>query len=212
MREKGIEFSHGAKILINSNVPEGKGVSSSAAIEVASMNAIAAAFEIGIEPRELAILCQKVENLVVGAPCGVMDQMTSACGKSSELISLLCQPAELLGTRKIPNEIAVWGIDSGIRHSVGGGDYGSVRTGAFIGYRIIADIAGLEVKTTENKGIVSIQDELWKGYLANISPTEFENNFASKLPETIAGEEFLWRYQGITDSVTKVDQAKLTQL
>ncbi len=36
------------------------------------------------------------ENLVVGAPCGVMDQMTSSCGGDNELLSLLCQPAELL--------------------------------------------------------------------------------------------------------------------
>lgn len=208
MREKGNKFDQGAKILISSNVPEGKGVSSSAAIEVASLQAIATAFEIELELRELAILCQKVENLIVGAPCGVMDQMTSACGKSSELIALLCQPAELLGTRKIPDEIAVWGIDSGIRHSVGGGNYGSVRTGAFIGYRIIAEIAKLEVKPTKNKGVVLIEDKLWNGYLANISPTEFEKDFASKLPETISGNEFLERFSGITDTVTKVDPKK----
>ena len=110
MREKNLHFNQGARILIDSKVPEGKGVSSSAAIEVATMSAIVAAFEIEIEPRELAILCQKVENLVVGAPCGVMDQMTSACGKENQLLALLCQPAELLGTQKIPDEIAFWGI------------------------------------------------------------------------------------------------------
>ncbi|XP_042031704.1 L-arabinokinase-like isoform X1 [Salvia splendens] len=55
-----------------SGVPEGKGVSSSAAIEVATMSAVAASHGLDIAPRDLALLCQKVENHVVGAPCGVV--------------------------------------------------------------------------------------------------------------------------------------------
>jgi GHMP kinases N terminal domain len=50
----------------------GKGISSSAAIEVAAMQAICAIYGVELPGRELAILCQKVENLVVGAPCGVV--------------------------------------------------------------------------------------------------------------------------------------------
>jgi galactokinase len=53
----------------------GKGVSSSAAIEVAVMSALLAAYDMQVEGRELALLCQKAENLVVGAPCGIMDQV-----------------------------------------------------------------------------------------------------------------------------------------
>ena len=92
MRERGVEFGEGARLLIKSDVPEGKGVSSSAALEVATMQAVAAAYELEIDPRELAFLCQKVENLVACAPCGVMDQMTSACGEQDRLLALLCQP------------------------------------------------------------------------------------------------------------------------
>jgi len=204
MREKDFYFEHGARILIDSKVPEGKGVSSSAAIEVATMSAIAAAFEIKIEARELAILCQRVENLVVGAPCGIMDQMSSAAGEANQLLSMICQPAEFGGTVAIPQDLAFWGIDSGIRHSVGAGDYGSVRTGAFIGYRIIADLAGLKVKQTETGGVVQIEDERWNSYLANITPKEFEQNYAAHLPQEISGAEFLERYQGTTDAVTRV--------
>ena len=144
MRELGVRFDHGARLLISSRVPEGKGVSSSAALEVATMSAVAAAFDVEVEPREIALLCQRVENLVVGAPCGVMDQMTSACGEANQLLALICQPAELQGSIQLPEELAVWGLDSGMRHSVGGGDYGSVRAGTFMGYRIIAELSGLE--------------------------------------------------------------------
>src|SRR5947207_11489583 len=109
------------------------------------MQALAAAYELEISAPELALLCQKVENYVVGAPCGVMDQMTAACGEANRLLALLCQPAELVGQVSLPQTLEVWGIDSGIRHEVGGADYGDVRAGAFMGYRIIAHVAGLSV-------------------------------------------------------------------
>lgn len=207
MTECQVEFNEGAHILISSSVPEGKGVSSSAALEVAVMQAVAAAFKIQIAPRELALLCQKVENLVVGAPCGVMDQMTSACGAAGQLLSLLCQPAELRDPLKVPDAVALWGFDSGVRHSVSGADYASVRVGAFMGYRIIAELAGLKVRKVSDQR-VQIEDPRWGGYLANVSPAEFQQHFAMALPETIIGAEFLTQYQGTTDTVTKVDAGR----
>jgi L-arabinokinase len=207
-RERGVKFTGGVKILIDSKVPLGKGVSSSAAIEVAAMNAVCAAYDIAIESRELAILCQKVENLVVGAPCGVMDQMSSNCGGADQLMAMVCQPAELQAPKKIPAEIAFWGIDSGIRHSVGAGDYGSVRTGAFMGYRIIADIAGLSVLRDGTAGKVVIEDPKWHGCLANMTPEEFEREFAPHIPEKILGADFLETYDGISDGVTSVEREK----
>lgn len=203
MREKGVRFHGGVNILLDSKVPEGKGVSSSAAIEVVSMTAIAVAFDIEIDARELAILCQKVENLVVGAPCGIMDQMTSAAGEEGRLLSMVCQPAEVGERVAIPDGIEFWGIDSGIRHSVSGDDYGSVRTGAFMGYRMIAEAAGLAVRQVAD-GVVEINDPEWHGYLANITPTEFERRFATKLPRAMTGKEFLAKFHGITDTVTRV--------
>jgi galactokinase len=141
---------------------------------------------------------------VVGAPCGVMDQMTSACGVENRLLKLLCQPAELQGAVTIPEEISFWGLDSGVAHAVTGADYGSVRTGAFMGYRIIAELAGLNVTETGPGEPVRIDDPRWKGYLANVNPSEYEQGFAARLPERLGGAEFLTRYQGTTDRVTRV--------
>ncbi|HSB61471.1 MAG TPA: galactokinase family protein [Vicinamibacteria bacterium] len=204
MRERGAAFEEGARLLVASDVPEGKGVSSSAALEVAVMTAVAGAFGVAIEPREAAILCQKVENLVVGAPCGVMDQMTSVCGEPDRLLALLCQPAELQGHVALPEDLTVFGIDSGIRHAVSGADYGSVRVGAFMGYRILAEEAGLAVKRAPAGARVAIEDPRWHGCLANLTPSEFEP-LAPRLPDRIEGEEFLARYGGTTDPVTRVD-------
>src|SRR5215472_14115219 len=95
MRERNLSFKNGARIVISSTVPEGKGVASSAAVEVATMQAVAAAFGVRMDPLDVALLCQKVENLVAGAPCGVMDQVTSVFGEADSLMTLLCQPAEV---------------------------------------------------------------------------------------------------------------------
>ena len=204
MRERGIAFQEGARILIDSQVPEGKGVSSSAALEVSVMQTVAVAYDIAMKPREMALLCQTVENLVVGAPCGVMDQMTAACGEEGRLLALLCQPAELVGTMPIPDEIAIWGLDSGVRHSVSGADYGDVRVGSFMGYRMIAELAGLGVHQNAQAETVHIDDPHWHGYLANLSPPEFERAYAAHLPEHMSGAEFLSRFHGTTDSVSRI--------
>jgi len=70
-----------------------------------------------------------------------MDQMASALGDASGMLALCCQPAELEGKVDIPNHLRFWGVDSGIRHYVGGSDYGAVRTGAFMGLRIASQLA-----------------------------------------------------------------------
>lgn len=209
MRERGVRFDRGARVLIASRVPQGKGVSSSAAIEVAVMSAVAAAFDLALAPHEIALLCQKVEHAVVGAPCGVMDQMTAACGEADRLLALLCQPAEVLGHIALPDDLRVWGLESGVRHSVAGSDYGSVRTGAFMGYRIIAEQAGLRVvRDNPASQTVKIIDERWHGYLANMTPSEFEQHFAAFLPERMTGAEFLRTYAGTTDTATRVDASR----
>jgi galactokinase len=207
MRERGAAFAQGARVLIASDVPEGKGVSSSAALEVAVMTATAAAFGLALDPREIAILCQKVENLVVGAPCGVMDQMTAACGEPDRLLALSCQPAELQGHIALPEDLTVFGIDSGIRHAISGADYGSVRVGAFMGYRMLAEAAGLAVRPTSPGAPVVVEDPRWHGYLANLEPSEFEG-YARCLPDRIGGGPFLARYGGTTDPVTRVEPGR----
>lgn len=205
--ERRVQFPHGATVLVESDVPEGKGVSSSAAIETATMVAVAGALRLSIPARDMALLCQRAENLLVGAPCGVMDQMTSMLGGAGELMALLCQPAELQGSIPLPGELGVWGIDSGIRHAVTGSDYASVRVGAFMGYRILADLAGLAVERSDRPGLVRIHDPRWRGYLANVGVDAFQE-LEPRIPVTIQGGAFLERYGGTTDPVTAIDAGR----
>ena len=191
----------GLRLLIDSTVPEGKGVASSAALEVATGAAVAATCGIEVTAAELARGSQTVENEVVGAPCGLMDQMTSACGRRDRLLALRCQPGTIEGYLQIPAGFRFFGIDSGIRHAVSGADYGTVRTAAFMGYRMISDAAGLPA--TRDGSRVHINDPHWRGYLANLTGSEL-SELGSGLPAELSGADFLQRYDGITDTATQV--------
>jgi L-arabinokinase len=204
-RERAVSIDTGVRIAVRSHVPEAKGVSSSAALEVATLRAACEYFPAALDGAEAARLCQMAENYVVGAPCGIMDQMTSAVGRAGELLALLCQPAEVQGFARLPDTVAVWGIDSGIRHAVSGSDYTSVRCGAFMGYRILAEQEGLPVQADERPGVLRIRDTQWSGYLANVTPAVFEQRYAAHLPVSMRGDEFLQRFGGTTDQVTRVD-------
>jgi L-arabinokinase len=201
--ERAVPLRSGLRIVVWSTVPEGKGVSSSAAVEVATMHAAARALGCVLTGRELALLCQRAENLVAGAPCGVMDQMTSVFGEPDRLLALLCQPAELHPAVPVPADLELWGIDSGERHAIGGlprasqngesrgSDYGAVRTGAFMGLRLLR-----------------VEEELSAEYLAEIQPEEFERSLQRHLPDEIAGDAFLARYGHTGDTVTTVEPGR----
>ncbi|XP_066369481.1 L-arabinokinase-like isoform X1 [Miscanthus floridulus] len=217
MTELGAQFTDSISILVSSAVPEGKGVSSSASVEVATMSAIAAAYGLNIIPRDLALLCQKVENHVVGAPCGVMDQMASACGEANKLLAMVCQPAEVKELVSIPTHIRFWGLDSGIRHSVGGGDYGSVRVGTYMGRKMIKCAASDLVSESltsgppvqsdcyKENGMCVLKSEAALEYLCNLPPHRYEAVYAKDIPEVISGEAFSEKYGDHNDTVTVID-------
>jgi L-arabinokinase len=160
-----------------------------------------------LDDRDTALLAQKLENFVVGAPCGVMDQMTSALGRRDHLLALVCQPAEVVGQLRVPDDIEFVGVDSGIRHAVTGADYGTVRAAAFMGYRMIAAAAGLEARPLA-PGRVAIDDATFNGYLANVPADDWRGRYRAQVPEQMLGGEFLGRFHGTTDATTTIDPAR----
>lgn len=204
-KKKNLEIA-GADILITTQIPLGKGVSSSAAIEVAVLRAIAKTWNISIDAMEMPLFAQEVENAIVGAACGLMDQLSVCFGMENHLLPIICQPAEVYAPVKIPAGIRFSGIDSGVRHAVGGSDYRTVRTSAFMAYSVIAHSEGAGISdikhARENRDLSQLP---FKGFLANISPSRFEQNYASILPEKIRGEEFISRYGNTPDAVTFVE-------
>ncbi len=203
-REKGIAVT-GADVLVDSQVPAGKGVSSSAALEVATMRALAGAYGLSFTGTELPTLAQRVENQVVGAPCGLMDQLSSHFGEPNRLLPILCQPDHLSPPFPVPAGVRFVGIDSGVRHAVGGASYGDVRTAAFMGYSILAQYDGTtpgELAHARRTG--EREHLLYNGYLANIEPSDFEGRYAPRLPRQLGGADFLARYGVTIDPATEV--------
>ena len=171
----------GLRLLLSSSVPEGKGLGSSAAVEVASAQAVSALLGLELEPRRIALVGQRGEQLLAGAPCGVMDQMTAACGDAAHLLALICRPAEVVGSFELPPGVAVWGIDSGVRHAVHAAPYRRVRCASFMGKALL---------------------RLDAPYLTAVSPRELE---AERLPERMTGAEFLSVCDGVDDDVSLVE-------
>jgi|KBSMisStandDraft_5_1062788.scaffolds.fasta_scaffold00027_7 L-arabinokinase len=205
-KEKSLTGNKGMDCLIDSHVPAGKGVSSSAALETATMKALQQACDINFTGTELPILAQKVENLVVGAPCGLMDQLSSYFGETGHLLPILCQPDIISNLIPIPRGVYFVGIDSGVRHAVGGASYGEVRTAAFMGYGIIAQREGITAeKIGEARQSGNWSSLPYKGYLTNISVLDFEKKYLDLLPEKISGQSFLDQFGSTIDSVTEIN-------
>ena len=154
-KEKSIALT-GANVFIESKVPWGKGVSSSAALEVATMNALNQLYKLSLGKEELAVLAQMAENLVAGAPCGLMDQLSSHLGQKNKLLPLICQPHQVDKAISIPRGINFSGIDSGVRHAVSGASYSDVRAAAFMSYTIIALSEGATTEELDHARVSAI--------------------------------------------------------
>ena len=154
----------GANLLIRSTVPEGSGLSSSAALEVASALALLAGR--AFDPLELVLLCQRAERNFVGMPCGIMDQYISVFGRAHSAVEIDCRT---LGHRlvKLPEGIAFVAVNTMVKHAHSGGAYRD---------RVRECAAAVE-------GIAAICPDVKS--LRDVSPEQFAG-VSSRLPELVA--------------------------
>ncbi len=119
----------GVDLFIDSDVPVGAGLSSSAAIESAIALALNDVWHLGLDRGTLARVGQRAENVAVGAPTGIMDQSASLLGQVDHAVFLDCRSLE---TELVPLGLAEAGlailvIDTGVKHSHATGGYGERR-------------------------------------------------------------------------------------
>jgi galactokinase len=109
-----------SNLLISSTVPEGSGLSSSAALEVSS--ALALLHGRTLNPMELALLCQRAERNFVGMPCGIMDQYISVFGKQNSAVEIDCRS---LAHRlvSLPAGITFVAVNSMVKHALASSAY-----------------------------------------------------------------------------------------
>jgi galactokinase len=151
LREAGHPVT-GADIHLSSTVPSGAGLSSSAALEVVVALALNDLYELGLQRWQLARLCQRAENVYVGAPTGIMDQTASACCEAGHALFLDTRD---LSQKQIPLDLAAEGmrllvVDTQVKHAHSDGEYGKRRAGcekgaALLGVDALRDIPYAEL-------------------------------------------------------------------
>jgi galactokinase len=116
----------GMQLTVSSDLPLGAGLSSSAALEVATAMAAKTLFDLEIEKMPLAQFCQKAENEFVGVQSGLLDQASSVFGRNHQLILL-----DFLDTTvenvSLPANASLLLLNSGVPHELTGGEYNERR-------------------------------------------------------------------------------------
>ncbi len=114
-------------MLIDSNVPRGGGLSSSAAFEVSACTALAALCGADVTPTERALIGQATEHEFVNVPCGIMDQFISANGRKDHALMLDCKDLSYKLIPMTDPAVSVLVIDSAVKHSLADGGYAARR-------------------------------------------------------------------------------------
>lgn len=110
---RGYAGVNGVDLAILGDVPQGAGLSSSAALEVAVACAIAAANGIEVGPRELALLCQRAENDFVGVQCGIMDQFAAALSTADHALLIDCRSYDATAV-PMPEDLSIVVVNSAV--------------------------------------------------------------------------------------------------
>jgi galactokinase len=181
----------GLAFRIASDVPASMGVSSSAALEVATLRALERLAGHAFAGTELARAGQRAENDVVGAPCGLMDQLASAHGRVGELLPIRCRPDGLVDSVRLPPGVIVVGWPSGVRHAVADSPYATARTAAFMGKAILERALGRRL-----------------AYLTEATPEDVAAVDRHTLPDKLTGAEFTARLAVMDDPQSRIEPGR----
>jgi galactokinase len=202
LKKRGVHFG-GFNAAIHSTIPMGAGMSSSAALEVATAMTVrrlhpysltdtgittppqadAKGVLPGVGPAErmnFAKVCRAAENEFVGVPCGILDQVSSLFGKAWHVMEIDC---ESLTVGHAPlSGIAMVVCNSEVKHALVGGEYKELRDNCEAAAR---KIGAKFLRTVEMKQVLAARDKL--------SPREFEcaHHVVSEIARVVAGEKAL---------------------
>jgi galactokinase len=117
----------GFHAVIDSAVPFGGGLSSSASLEVATATLLEAMTGTTLNPVDKALLCQKAEHEFAGVPCGIMDQFASVMCRADYLMLLDCRTQQIEHIPLVDPNITVLIINTNVKHELSGGEYAERR-------------------------------------------------------------------------------------
>ena len=202
LRKRGVHFS-GFNAAIHGTIPMGAGMSSSAALEVATALAVRKLYPFGLgatgatvppkrderdrlpplgkeERMHFAKLCRAAENEFVGVPCGILDQVSSLFGKPWSVINIDCRFLTVDHAPLVGEAIIV--CNSGVKHALVGGEYAELRQNC-----------ESAAKKIGAKSLRSVEMKLLKQHQASLTPREYEcaHHVVSEIARVVAGERAL---------------------
>jgi L-arabinokinase len=190
-------FKDGLSIVFGSSLDGLRDAGRNAALAGAAAVAIARAWDVALSPPEAATLCQRVENDWLRVPFGIGDAVCVLSGESHTLTEVRSDSGTIGGSIRLPDSLALMGIDCGVRRPDAVAKYENVRTAAFMGRALIDRII-------QHEGAHDLQ---WDGRLARIAASDYVARFRDRLPTKLAGSEYLERFGETGDPLTRVDPA-----
>jgi galactokinase len=149
---------------VDADLPQGAGLGSSGAFEVAVALALCEVAAFTLEPLELALACQRAERRAVGVPSGILDQAASLLGRAGSALLLDCGSLEHRWV-PLPDDVAILVLDSGERHAHEGSGYADRRRELEAG-----DPRRVRHVETENERVRATVDALERGDAGALGP------------------------------------------
>lgn len=180
---RGLKPSGGFELAVDSDVPMGAGLSSSAALELAVCQALCTVYGLGLSREEMALASREAENEFVGMPCGILDQGVSATGTSGSLVYIDCRDM-LFSTIPLGKNYSIWIFNTHKKHSLVESMYSERHNECF---QAVDGLNGVGLR---------IQ------YLADISPADFQSA-KTRLLGTLSN-----RAEHIVSEIERVNRVK----
>jgi galactokinase len=165
LESRGVAL-RGADLVLISDVPEGAGLSSSAALEVSAGLALASVSGAEVDRVTLALAGQQAEHTYVGTMCGIMDQFVAALGQEGHALLIDCRTLEASPVPLDTSRVCVAITDTNVKHELSGSEYNARRAECEEGVRLLRQFL---------PGIEQLRD---------VSVEEFER-YAPELPEVV---------------------------
>lgn len=139
LRERAFHLG-GAEMVIQSDVPVGAGLSSSAALEISAGMALLAVSEIEVDKVALALAGQQAEHVYVGTKCGIMDQLVAACAVRGHALLLDCRSLEMTQIPLDTTETVIVICDTRVKHELSSSEYNTRREECERGVQILSEV------------------------------------------------------------------------
>lgn len=136
LESRGVTL-RGADMMLVSDVPEGAGLSSSAALEVSAGLALASLAGAQVDPVTLALSGQQAEHTYVGTMCGIMDQFVAALGREGHALLIDCRTLEASPVPLDTSKVCVAITDTNVKHELSGSEYNARRAECEEGVRLL---------------------------------------------------------------------------